>query len=233
MRREADSDLEFELRRLAIRHAQTLANFPWPLARDRYLELVFALLTRVTTIPEAAVRQVVEDLDALDLLDVDTLAVAREDPADPDPAATTARRIHGVLVERGWSDEDARRGVRVGCQLARSLSDRHAGDVQHYVRSYADRMLDESMSNFNVDALSEAELRAGLAYWLQDVFNMPVHLNSANTEAFCRKVNATDEQVIAAAERVGIDVAVLDDILEVDAASAARGSTGELQEAVR
>ena len=63
-------EVRFQLRKAILLYANAVAHpHRWLWEKERWSELVFALLTRATSVPERSVREAVNALSALDLLE--------------------------------------------------------------------------------------------------------------------------------------------------------------------
>src|SRR5262249_39302280 len=70
------ADVQHLLRKMlsTFEAADIAADHPWACEKDRWTELVFALLTRIATLPENSLRVLVYRSRNLGLLDIHTLA---------------------------------------------------------------------------------------------------------------------------------------------------------------
>jgi hypothetical protein len=214
VRIEDEQEVEHLLRKITLQElSEHDFAHQWLWEVDRWKELVFALLTRVTTIEEAQLRHVVTLLRDLDLLDIEGLAAVSWVDSKFDLNNPRARRFNAVLLENGLSDEEAANGLAATCAVARGLHERHQGKIQCYLRQYGEMMLRDLSSTFTFEHLSEDDTRFAFTYWLQNVLNMPIPLRDADTVSFCAEHKLTESDLLAAADRLNLNVALLDDIV--------------------
>jgi hypothetical protein len=209
-----DSEARYLLRRLLLSCPEELTSaHRWVLEGERWKELVFALLTRISTsISESSVRVVTDHLAALGLLSVGELASLKR-ALGSNSEAPLARRIKELLEDGGFTSEEAQRGVVTVCEAAEGLQTRYSGKVQVYLRSYAERMLDDVKSVFHFDAMDGQSVRAAFTYWLQNVLSMPVSLQDDAIRTFGAAHGLTPEHLSAAADELDVNVALLDDLV--------------------
>lgn len=199
------SQIEFELRKLIVRYAELFEYHRWPSEHARWVELGFALLSTVSQLPEPQVREAVETLDALDLLEIDPLASADD--------ALAVQRITSVLEEAGFSTENARRGALGLRDAARSLTRKHGGKVQRYLRQYGRQMLNDLDEEFSFETLDADEVDRAFRYWLQNALNMPIELPHPAVATFAFEHGVSRADLVEAADSLGLNLALLDDII--------------------
>lgn len=210
-----NEEAQYLLRKLLTEEGPGLAlNHPWLWEADRWKELVFALLTRVVSLPEDRARELTGNLNDLDLLDVAALANIGQDPKAPDLSNPHARHIIEELQEYGFSPEEARRALATICEAAVGLHKNFGGKVQAYLRSYGELMLREINRTFQFSALKDADVAFAFTYWLQNVLNMPLSLLDSNVLAFCEQHQLTPGQLIEAADDLDLNLAFLDDLVQ-------------------
>ena len=180
----------------------------WVNEFDRWTELVFALLTRLAPRDDENTRATANDLRRFGLLDPQTLA----DPTS-DVGSVVRRRMVEALTAAEWSPTKAEQAAKVLSAAADGLVRNFDGKVQRYLRRYGELMLAEVPQYFDLPHLSDAETRTAFAYWLQNVADMPISTEENGLEAFCKKHDLTAAQVVAAADEMDLNLAVLDDLL--------------------
>ena len=116
-------EAHYVLRRAVKRQGAVLAaGHPWLYEFDRWKELVFALLTRVTQLSEDEVREITEDLAELDLLDVSTLAKVPAVNPGSQVKNHHAQHILVLLNESGFSEQEALCGLNTLREAAIALN---------------------------------------------------------------------------------------------------------------
>jgi hypothetical protein len=199
----------YQLRRiLAAEGAELAVGQPWLWEFDRWKELVFALLARLTSVPEAGLRLLVDRLADLDLLGVDALGV----DGDGEPMAT---RITDLMVDAGLSADEAARALTTVVEAARGLRRTSGGKVQRYLRRYGELMLREVPDYFDFTALPSDEVQDAFTYWLQNAVNLPLSLVDDSLRAFCGHYGFTPADLIEGADRIDLNLAVADDAVQL------------------
>lgn len=201
------SEMEFELQRLAQRQIHCINAHQWPFEHLRWVELVFSLLTTLTDLDQEQVRLAVEGLDGLLLLDIEKLA------SDAGPDSLVTKRIVSVLAEAGFPIDDAVKGEQALRDAARSLTLHHEGKVQHYLREYGRKMIADLPDHFEFRNLPAAKVELAFTYWLQNVLNMPISLGDPSVEKFLGRFDETLPALERAADRFGLNLAVVDDLI--------------------
>ena len=178
------------------------------------MELVFALLTRTTGLPQTTVRLLSNHLLHLDLLHIPALAhLLKGKPPELDFYHPNSLRIITILEEGGFSHSEAMLGLTVMCEAASAISAQFFGKIQFYLRGYAERMVNEAQTIFHFSLLNQNDIRYAFSFWLQNVLNMPLPLPDKDVESFSRANGLTSEQIFDAADEMDVNVAYVDDLL--------------------
>lgn len=209
------SEMEFQLMKLFSRYSDLFVYHQWPSEHERWVELIFALVSRIGDKPESEVRDAVQGLDDLELLDVEKLSEIPEADGGVDLGFPYARRIFESLSESGFTEEDSKSSVLVMHEAARSVKEHHGGKIQKYLRKYGQRMMDELSQSFSFSKMDEADMRYAFTYWLQNVLNMPVSLEDESIEEFCSKLERKPEELVQAADEMDINLAIIDDMVQM------------------
>jgi hypothetical protein len=212
----ANDEAQHLLRKmLMLRGSEIAASHQWVSEAERWKELVFALLTRTTSLPQVTVRVVTDTLFHLDLLRVSSLSGIRKGrPPAPDFNDPHSQRIIQLMLDGGFTHEEARKGVTAVCEAAAALATRFSGKIQCYLRSYGERMLEEAPAMFQFSQMDRQTVRSAITFWLQNVLNMPLSLQDKSVESFSRDNGLTSAQCFQAADDLDINVAVIDDLLQ-------------------
>src|SRR5712691_1264280 len=137
------ADAQHILRKMltTLEAADIVSDHPWAFEKDRWTELVFALLTRIATQPEDSLRVLAYRSRNLGLLDIHTLAdeVGKANHS----SAANAQRLAELFEEGGFTSDEATRAVNAIREAAMGLQKHHGGRVQNYFRGYAEQMLRE------------------------------------------------------------------------------------------
>ncbi len=214
MTRQPANEAAYLLRRLLVAHGEALeAGFRWVWESERLKELLFALLLECADRPQAEIRALVDDLENLELLDVGALAAAagRKGGAR---STRHGRRLHDYLLDAGFTAGEADRSVTTICEAARTLEAEYGGKVQRYLREQGERMRSDLGKRFSFSELGRAEVDRALTLWLQNALELPLSLLDEDIEAFCREQGVEPSYLVEAADELGINLALLDDLVE-------------------
>jgi len=224
MTASTNNEIEFQLRKLVTKYSDFFAYHQWPSEHERWVELVFALITRIGKKPEYEIRDVIEKLDDLDLLDIEGLSNISKMGADIDFDSPLAKRIIASLSETrfteeaskkpGFTEEESKRSLSVMHEAAKSLMEHHDGKIQKYLRKYGQQMLDEFAEHFSFTGMDEKDLNNAVTYWLQNVLNMPVNLKTESIDTYCATLGISYEELVKEADNLNINVALLDDMID-------------------
>lgn len=182
---------------------------------DRWKELVFALLTQIVSLPEDKIRELVDSLLRLDLLDIHYLAKIDLESNYLQANSTYASHILEFLEENGISQSEAEESLTTVCEAAIGLQEHYDGKVQRYLRQYGEMILQEVETIFKFSHLNKAAIRQAFTYWLQNVLNMPLSLFDENIQQFCEKNQLKPHQLFEAADELNINFALVDDLVEL------------------
>lgn len=208
------SEINFQLKKLFSKYSDIFAYHQWPSEHERWVELIFALVSRISYKPGDEVRRVVEDLDDLELLDIGALSKIPDAQGYIDLNSTIPRRIVEVLSESGFTDEDSKKSVITIFEAARGLTEHHNGKIQKYLRKYGQQMLDDISRNFSFSKINNNDLKYAFTFWLQNVLSMPVSLEDEYIEKFCRKIQKKPEELWEVTDKLDINFAILDDMVK-------------------
>src|SRR2546427_5798374 len=99
--KSSHGEAEFLLRKLLLYGGNEVAHsYRWLSEAERWKELVFALLTRTTKLPQIAVRDLADRLHKLELLKISVLAdLIEKDTLSPKLDDAYSSRIVELLLE--------------------------------------------------------------------------------------------------------------------------------------
>ncbi len=221
--KDEELETQYLLRKLlALETADLASGNHWLWEGDRWKELVFALLAHITGLAEDQVRELTDHMENLGLLDVGTLASIGKG-SSPDLNSPNARHILELLQENGFSPEESQSGLTTICEAAVGLQKHFGGKVQRYLRSYGESMLREINQFFRFSKMEDPEVKLAFTYWLQNVLTMPLSLFDSNVVMFCERHHLTPEELIAAADDLDLNVALLDDLIQLETLRYASG----------
>lgn len=209
------SEMEFQLRKLITRYNDIFEYHQWPSENRRWVELIFALITRISDIPEDEIRDIIEELDDLELLNLEALSEISDVKGKINLNNPNARHIFEYLLESGFTKEESKSSIQVMHEVAKSLMKNYDGKIQKYLRKYGQQMIDELPRNFSFSKMSDEDVNYAFTYWLQNVLNMPIRLPTKSFDAFCRKLNVGSDELIEEADRLDINLALVDDMIQL------------------
>lgn len=214
MERSDISEMEFQLKKLFHKYSDLFVSQQWPSEHERWVELVFALVTRISNKAEDEIRDAIEDLDDLELLDVEGLSQVPTVSGGIDLDDAHARRIFEYLCESEFTSEESKSSILAVHEAAKSLMDHHDGKIQKYLRKYGQEMINELPQNFSFSKMNKFDIKYAFTYWLQNVLNMPISLEDEVVEQFCRKLAGNAKDLVQAVDKLDINLALVDDIIQ-------------------
>jgi hypothetical protein len=189
----------------------------WPWETKRWHELVFCLLDTIADpeIPPETSRDVTRALGEWRLLEVDVLGSLNPAENDLDASNPILVTIMTMLQQSGFDADKA--GIAVGaiCEAASGLKQKYEGKVQKYFRRYGVLMLDQLEQSFSFTQLNNEDARRAISIWLQNTLNLPVPVSDPSTDQVCERLGVAYESLVDTADRLNINVALLDDALRV------------------
>lgn len=218
------TEIEFQLRKLITKYSDFFAYHQWPSEHERWVELIFALVSTKSDKPQYEVRDIIEELDDLGLLDVEELSHIPKVDNNIDFNSPYAKRVIESLSESryteegvkksGFTEEESKSSFLIMHEAAKSLMEHHEGKIQKYLRKYGQQIVNEFAENFSLSGINKKDLEYAVTYWLQNVLNMPLGLETESSEAFCKELRITNEELVQEADKLDINIALLDDMID-------------------
>jgi len=198
---------------LYTRYAERLPRTLWAWEQQRWHEFVFAILATFGEpgVSADSARDLADTLAERGLLDPDELAncaPAAGSAVQQPPLLVTIR----FLLERtGYSPSQAGAALQAVCRAAAALQVRYGAKLQWCLRERAQQMRDQLQESLGLEGVARADQALGL--WMQNVMNMPLPVSTDQAGHACEQLGVSYAQFVAAADRLDINVALLDDAL--------------------
>src|SRR5262245_11890284 len=128
------------LKALADEGREFVTGHLWVNERDRWKELVFALLTRTCALPQRRIREAVDRLDLLGLIEVANF-VRPDAKAYSNPRLVETKEL---LAESGFTSPEVERALQVMIEAAQGLDQHYHGKIQCYLRKCGELILREA-----------------------------------------------------------------------------------------
>jgi hypothetical protein len=189
--------------------------FKWTSEKARLNEFYYCLLQRMSGGNEVEVQNIVTSLASLNLFDVESLAEAQIIGGKGGKGDKIASLIADLLIQNGFEEQVARACTIAVCEAARSIQVSYDGKLQRFLRKYADLMIEELSRVCSLSNVTEQDKRYFLAHWLQNALEMPIPLSNEFVEQFCKENNIEVADIVKAADKFDINVAVVDDLLKM------------------
>ncbi len=188
-----------------------LSEMPWASEDDRWAELVFCLLYEANGQADAAIaRSAVMTLRYLGLASLESLADIGAAEKEATSRSESGAAVAEILLRHGFEDPEA--AVRTLSRAARSVKEAW-GQVQVFLYNQGQAMLDELAQAISSDDAPEDTVRAAGALWLQNTLNLPVMVERPAITSLRSRYGASLEELMDAADQVGLNVAILDDLV--------------------
>ena len=212
-------DLKNQLQKLFERYEADLGDYAWFYESDRWVELVFCLLNQCINQDPEVTRQAVDTLQYLDLLQIDKLVFLEKTTHENTVV------VAYVLKTHGFSKKDAQRSIGLLAQAAKAIQKDYGGKIQRCLRQHGLSIRDELVNAFRGKTLDEEHLRYAISHWLQNVFSIPISLEHNAVIEFCERNAVTLEDLLFATDELNLNMALVDDLLELEMEQEARGIT--------
>lgn len=219
-------DYRMQLKRLFDQYGPLIKGHPWTSEDDRWAELVFCLLLQCSQKDAKSIRLLVTDLRKLSLLDIDRM-VSLDDPANQTRVVFVYMLQHHMFAEGTIA-----KTCTLLAHVARHLRENYDGKIQRFLRHHGEAMRDELVGELSSASLNESILTAGITLWLQNVLSIPISFQPSVVSDFCRANSISPEDLWEASDAMNLNLAVVDDLLEIaskvaslDAEMAEKGET--------
>lgn len=199
---------DFILQRLMLANEDFFSQHQWASEHDRWTELIFSLLTRISPHDQHELRRIVMELKSLGLLNVEILADSSQQKDEMNKVCIT-----DVLIENGFTKKEIEAFLITISEAAAVIQMKYAGKIQQYLRSYGELILSEVKENFKFSKLSQDDAKYAFTLWLQNTMNMPLSLLSNDVKSFCKSQNIDTTSLVEAADKMDLNLALMDDLI--------------------
>jgi hypothetical protein len=214
MKKPATHQAMFRIRKLFHQYANSVDYHRWPDENHRWNELLLSLLLTISDKHQNYIRNIIEELSTLGLLNVDELVALPSVNGKVDTDSDHALKIAETLKEYEFTDEECEDSILIMHEAAKSLKERHNGKVQRYLRKYGQLMLDQLNKDFSFSKMNQTDVKNAFTFWLQNVMNMPISLEDEHIIEFCNKFGISPKELTDFADEIDLNVAVLDDLIK-------------------
>ena len=207
--------IQRSIEKLFAEHRSGLSHYPWESEDERQHEFVACLLIAGLEVDPAQARACVHVLDGLSLLSPHELAALRE---------KDRQFIRQALARAGLPPKLVGRVTVLLEAAAQIIRERWRGHLQRFLREHGDQMVEELAEELVKTRLKEPARRKVAALWLQNVANLPILLpEDEHIAAFCSRHEGTESDLLEAADQLGLNLALVDDLLAMDEKNAREG----------
>jgi hypothetical protein len=201
---KAQPEAKFLLQKILLRQEEKLsARYAWIWENARWHELVVALVSQVLKQSESDVRRMIGYAAELGLLEIDDAIISPERKS----------QFTQLLTEEGASQEEATRAVGLVIAAAQGFQRHFGGTVAAYLRYYGEQMLRDIDKQFSFPLAQSEAVQQGFIVWLQNTLGLPLSLRNPAMKRFCRDHQISESELVAAADEIGLNLAVLDDVI--------------------
>jgi len=191
-------------------------DYKWEDESARWTELVYCIFAELTHHSYRDARRLANSLADLNLLEVDDLAgIPIMDDGMVNPDNSRIRTITDILKANGVTEDDVKKSLSAICKVAQSIQENYDGKIQKFLRKYGHEIVNEFDSHVSFSEVSKGTQSRILVKWIQNTLAMPLAFSNVYTAMFCERKGASYWELAEAADNLGINGAMLDDLLEV------------------
>ena len=209
--------LEGRIREIYAEYRHLLpADYKWEDESARWTELVYCIFAELTEHSYRDARRLANDIADLNLLDVSDLAgIPIMDNGMVNPDNSRVKTITDILKANGVTDDDIKKSLSAICKVAQAISENYDDKIQKFLRKYGHEIVNEFDSHVSFSEVSKGTQSRILVKWIQNTLAMPLAFSNVYTARFCERKDASYWELAEAADNLGINGAMLDDLLEV------------------
>jgi hypothetical protein len=176
-------------------------------------EMVISILHRCRKLETSLNRDAADVLQYLELSDIRKLSkvhIAEQPNNSEDVVAITS-----VLKRHEFSNEEAQMAIKVLASIAHVLVQHYDGKIQVYIRAMGQVIIETLLAKLPPIPFNRQDTEYALGHWMQTAFGMPVSVPYPVIVRFCEQYNVTLEALTAVADELGLNTALLADLLAV------------------
>ncbi len=184
----------------------------WPFETARWYELAGSVLRVVggAETPARSIENALESLTRLGLLDLDDLAAMASDTTG---RTETADLMEVVLARSGFGADTAHLAVSAIVDAASFIWEHYGGRIQSMLRRQGEIVLGNVMAELPLASVDDDTKRRIVTHWLQRTLDLPIPVTTRGMRLAAGAHHATVDELVAAADRLDINVAILDELL--------------------
>jgi hypothetical protein len=192
------------------------ADYKWEDENSRWNELVYCIFVELTEHSYKDARFLSDSLSELNLLDVEKLAeVKLMEDGMVDPNNTRIQTINDILLSNGVNETDIKKSLSAICKVAQAIKENYNGKIQKFLRKYGKEIVNEFDSHVSFSEVDKGTQSRIIVKWIQNTLSMPLAFSNIYTARFCEIEGFNYHELAEAADNIGLNTAVLDDLLEV------------------
>lgn len=192
------------------------ADYRWEDEHSRWNELVYCIFAELTDHSYRDARSLSDKIFGLNLLELDDLAdVQIMEDGKADPNNPRIRTVSEILSINGIEQSDIDKSLSAICKVAQSIQENYDGKIQKFLRKYGEEIVNEFDSHVSFSEVDRGTQSRILVKWIQNTLAMPLAFSNIYTVKFCKKQGVTYLELAEAADNIGLNGSVLDDLLEL------------------
>ena len=192
------------------------ADYRWEDEHSRWNELVYCIFAELTDHSYRDARSLSDKIFGLNLLELDDLAdVQIMEDGKVDPNNPRIRTVSEILSINGIEQSDIDKSLSAICKVAQSIQENYDGKIQKFLRKYGEEIVNEFDSHVSFSEVDRGTQSRILVKWIQNTLAMPLAFSNIYTVKFCKKQGVTYVELAEAADNIGLNGSVLDDLLEL------------------
>jgi hypothetical protein len=191
-------------------------DYRWEDEHSRWNELVYCIFAELTEHSYMDARSLSDDIFNLNLLEQDDLAdIQIMENGMADPNNPRIKTISEILSINGIDQSDIDKTLSAICKVAHAIKENYDGKIQKFLRKYGEEIVNEFDSHISFSDVDKGTQSRILVKWIQNTLAMPLAFSNIHTVKFCKKEGVNYIELAEAADNIGLNGAVLDDLIEM------------------